>query len=190
MKGYADLGDMEENKRIDTIGRYAMNKKEVVAFVVEDNAKADRYVARLKEGFPTISVRDRFVWPPEAGTITVNGEAAAAMNLTGRPVYRKGMKHTRTKPKTKPATPRQRKRWDALCAGGCIIDGCKRRAGIHHCETGAGGRKDHNKVLPLCHHHHQGDQGIHPMTRKKWEAIFGTEQELMIKAAARLRTSA
>lgn len=54
----------------------------------------------------------------------------------------------------------------------------------HHCETGAGGRKDEWKVIPLCPTHHQGTLGIHVrggigLGREKWEERFGTEQELM-----------
>lgn len=64
---------------------------------------------------------------------------------------------------------------------GCII--CAGIPAIHHCETGRGGRKDHMKVLPLCYAHHQGDEGIHTLGRKKWQAKYGTEQELMAKVA-------
>lgn len=67
---------------------------------------------------------------------------------------------------------------------GCII--CGDDPGIHHCETGAGGRKDHMKVLPLCYYHHQGEQGIHTLSRRVWQPIYGTEQELMEKANAQL----
>lgn len=101
------------------------------------------------------------------------------MNLTNRPVYQKGVKKSS---RSKPPTAAQRKRWGRLCALGCIVDLCTRPPNIHHCETGAGGRKDHDKVLPLCHHHHQGTEGIHTLSRFIWEPLYGTEQELMLKA--------
>lgn len=106
------------------------------------------------------------------------------MNLTKRPVYQKGEKrgNTRNTP-----TREQRDRWTRLCALGCIISGCGNAPNIHHCATGAGGRKDHNKVLPLCHRHHQGDLGIHTLSRRVWEPIYGTEQELMDKAERLLK---
>jgi hypothetical protein len=77
---------------------------------------------------------------------------------------------------TKP-TKAQLERWQLLALDGCVL--CGAPANIHHCHTGAGGRKDHDKVLPLCHYHHQGDEGIHTIGRKAWEAKYGTEQKLM-----------
>lgn len=83
-------------------------------------------------------------------------------------------------------TKRQKARQDALRGLGCIITSCRRPAAIHHCLTGAGGRKDEDKVLPLCHLHHQGDEGIHTLSRPVWEAKYGTEEELMAEALERL----
>ncbi len=106
------------------------------------------------------------------------------MNLTKRPVYQKGQKK---KKKAQPATARERRYWDKICATGCIIQGCARPPGIHHCGTGAGGRKNHRKVLPLCHYHHQGDEGIDakhngsPQSKKTWQEKYGTEDSLMKK---------
>jgi hypothetical protein len=84
---------------------------------------------------------------------------------------------------TKPATKKQRSRWEIIRALGCIATRhdipCGRQAAIHHCETGMGGRKNHDKVIPLCHFHHQGEQGIHTIGRKAWQEKYRTEQELM-----------
>ncbi len=54
---------------------------------------------------------------------------------------------------------------------------------IHHCGTNAGGRKDHDKVIPLCipHHIRESDIGIHKMGHRAWEALYGTEEEHMEK---------
>ena len=67
---FADIADFEEDKRIDIIGHRVTVHKEVVAFIVEDDVKADRYVHKLKEKFPTISETSRGPGPVE-GTICV-----------------------------------------------------------------------------------------------------------------------
>lgn len=80
--------------------------------------------------------------------------------------------------KAKPPTAAQRRRWERIAAYGCMI--CGRQPHIHHALTGGGGRKDHDQVLPLCYLHHQGKEGIHTMSRRKWEQHFGvTETELL-----------
>jgi hypothetical protein len=76
-------------------------------------------------------------------------------------------------------TKQQKIRWDKIASLGCII--CASPACIHHALTGAGGRKNHDIVLPLCHFHHQGAQGIHTLGRKAWAKIYGTEQQLLEK---------
>ena len=74
-------------------------------------------------------------------------------------------------------TKAQRERWGKIASLNCII--CGDEAQIHHCGTGAGGRKNHDKVLPLCVFHHVGKQGIHTIGRKTWREKYGTEEELM-----------
>lgn len=86
------------------------------------------------------------------------------------------------KKKPNKATPDQRERWERLRALGCIVCGSKYLTLIHHAQTGMGGRKNHDKVIPLCFTHHQGEQGLHTLSRRVWEARYGTEQELMTKA--------
>ena len=56
---YADLHDLHEDKRIDLIGHRTIDHEEIVGFVVDDDKKADRYIEKLKEKFPTIEVVDR-----------------------------------------------------------------------------------------------------------------------------------
>src|SRR4051794_22600592 len=70
MKGYADLHNLSEDERIDFIGRSVMegpassgDKPVMNAFVVDDHAKADRYVQKLKQKFPGIRIIDRFDGP-------------------------------------------------------------------------------------------------------------------------------
>jgi hypothetical protein len=77
MKGYADLADLKEDDRITAIGNTVMSgpassadKPMMVAFVVDDHAKADRYVEKLQKRFPGIRIIDRFDGPV-ANTVTV-----------------------------------------------------------------------------------------------------------------------
>lgn len=82
-------------------------------------------------------------------------------------------------------TKAQRQRWELIRALGCIV--CRAWAAeIHHCGTGAGGRKDHDKVIPLCVPHHRGVFGIHTIGRKRWRENYGSEEELMKQVEARL----
>lgn len=88
-------------------------------------------------------------------------------------------------------TASQKKRWNRLAEMGCIVGiagkgNCKGRRTIHHIEVGGSSpehnaRKDHDKTICLCHHHHQGKEGIdrreYGATEKvfDWEGTFGTE---------------
>jgi hypothetical protein len=79
MKGFADLGDFDEDTRIDMIGKATMSGNQssaeqplVIGFVVDDHVKADRYVQKLQERFPMIRIIDRFDGPiPNAVTVRV-----------------------------------------------------------------------------------------------------------------------
>ena len=81
MTFYADLADLEEDKRIEAIGKVVMggpknsgDKPIMAAFVVEDDAKTDRYIRKLQALFPGIRVIDRFKGPvPETISVRVAG---------------------------------------------------------------------------------------------------------------------
>lgn len=62
---------------------------------------------------------------------------------------------------------------------GCII--CSGPACAHHIRTGQGmGQKaSHYEVIPLCHYHHQGEEGIHTLGTRSWQFKYGTELELL-----------
>jgi hypothetical protein len=92
-------------------------------------------------------------------------------NLTGRPVVAKGIKRTKG---NKP-TQAQYARFERIRERGCSV--CGMPPEVHHALTGAGKRKDHDKVFALCPLHHRGQLGIHHMGRKAWEPLFGTELE-------------
>ena len=78
-------------------------------------------------------------------------------------------------------TRAQRRRWTEIAYMGCII--CGGPAEVHHIHTGAGGRKNHDKTIALCFQHHTGKKhGIHgDLQRRGFEAIHGTEAELLSK---------
>jgi hypothetical protein len=106
------------------------------------------------------------------------------MNLTGQPVYAKGLKR---KSRSRPPNAAERKHWEQVRSLGCMAKGCRSTAPeIHHCETGGGGRKDHMKVIGLCETHHRGRLGIHTISRRVWQEQFGTEQEHLARVALSL----
>lgn len=67
---FADLHNLEEDKRIDLIGHRAADHKKIVGFMVdrdgEDRSKGDRYIAKLKEKFPMLTVMWRGDGPVDA----------------------------------------------------------------------------------------------------------------------------
>jgi hypothetical protein len=69
VKGYADLADLPEDDRITSIGKTAAAGN-VVGVVVDDDAKADRYIKKLSRRFPNVRVIDRGAGPV-AGTVLV-----------------------------------------------------------------------------------------------------------------------
>jgi len=83
--------------------------------------------------------------------------------------------------KAAPPTKAQRARWQILRDHGCIICG-QSYPSIHHLFTGGGGRKNHDKVAALCHYHHQGEQGIHTLSRKVFSERFMSEEKMQQKA--------
>jgi hypothetical protein len=81
MPFFADIADFDEDDRIERIGKAVMkaprssaDKPVVVAFVVEDDAKADRYIKKLQKRFPGIRVIDRFPGPvPDTVSVRMGG---------------------------------------------------------------------------------------------------------------------
>lgn len=117
------------------------------------------------------------------------------MNLTNQPPHQKGNKRL-SRGKARPATKKERAQWEIIRAVGCILSSrlggaeCHGRITIHHCGTGGGGRKDHSKVIPLCHGHHQGHNGIDGkhISKRDWQARYGTEDMLLARVEERLKT--
>jgi hypothetical protein len=79
----------------------------------------------------------------------------------------------------KPATVEQRAQWEVIRAVGCIVrfkrpHVCKGYTEIHHTGTNAGGRKNHDKVIPLCSFLHRE---ISRLSLRVWQKTWGTETE-------------
>ena len=84
---------------------------------------------------------------------------------------------------------KEEKIWLNRVAGlGCII--CGQDAEIHHIGNGTlGKRADNYSVIPLCHAHHRtGGHGVAVHAgRRTWEAIHGTEKELLEQVRQMIR---
>lgn len=110
------------------------------------------------------------------------------MNLTGRPVYKKGQRLVK---RSNNPTKKDREYWGEIAALGCVVGprGCSGRITIQHCDTGIGRRKDHKKVIPLCWGHHLGKEGIDgkQISKPAWESKHGTETILLMKLELLLR---
>lgn len=95
-------------------------------------------------------------------------------------------------PKTKPPIAEQKRRWSALVELGCIVGPsvyCEGRITVHHCHTGAGGRKNHDKTIPLCWGHHLGPEGIdgQRMSKRQWQEKYGSEDSLLALTEEKLK---
>lgn len=105
------------------------------------------------------------------------------MNLTGTPIFQKGL----SRKKSKAPTAADRVYWERVRELGCMAGpvGCYGNIEIHHCGTGAGGRKNHRAVAGLCFLHHRGPDGIdgreYGMCKRVWQKTHGSETELLAK---------
>lgn len=96
----------------------------------------------------------------------------------------------------KAPTAADRRRWSAITLKGCIVGilfgvhGCRGRNTVHHCGTGAGGRKKHWFTICLCVGHHQGADGIDGkknFTKRTWQEHYDTETILFEKTEQLLK---
>ena len=76
---------------------------------------------------------------------------------------------------------KERQYMSAVAALGCLI--CRQPANVHHIRAGQGAsqRASNYLVIPLCPEHHQhGGVGVAIHAgQKTWEALYGTEMELL-----------
>lgn len=77
---YADLGDLEEDKRIEIIGDAVLRLGKTVGFVTDaDPGKAARYISKLLGKFPGIVVLGPFNGPVK-GTMSIKVGPPLARN--------------------------------------------------------------------------------------------------------------
>lgn len=84
--------------------------------------------------------------------------------------------------------------WTFLRDIGCMV--CRGPTNIHHCVGGsisdagigrAMSRKNNDwLVIPLCHNHHQGSQGLHTIGVRTWEQQFGSQRSFVEALALRV----
>ncbi|MCK4521861.1 MAG: hypothetical protein KAU20_04760 [Nanoarchaeota archaeon] len=62
-------------------------------------------------------------------------------------------------------------------------------AGVHHCNTGMGRKRNHRETIPLCEHHHSPYQpeGYHKMGKEAWEQKFWSIDYLLGKVEGLLQ---
>jgi Lhr-like helicase len=56
---YVDCQTLSEDERIEVIGKAVLRGRNPVAIFVETKEKAERYLAKLREKFPSLVVVDR-----------------------------------------------------------------------------------------------------------------------------------
>lgn len=89
-----------------------------------------------------------------------------------------------------------RTRLNALSELGCIV--CRNLghgptpSEVHHLIghpwKGLSQRASHQETIPLCPEHHRGNQGIHGMGRRAWEAVYGSQADLLEQVNQELST--
>lgn len=70
---------------------------------------------------------------------------------------------------------------------GCYI--CGQPAEIHHnTKNRAYSKKTSDfNIIPLCPNHHRGQEGIHHIGVKRWEAIHGDQKDIVEKVRKEVR---
>jgi hypothetical protein len=86
---YADLGDLDEDRRIEIIGRAVVEQRKVVGVIVDAEAgKAERYIHKLTQRFPSITTWRVFGGPVE-GTVSIKffppGDRPSPVESSGKP---------------------------------------------------------------------------------------------------------
>lgn len=49
---------------------------------------------------------------------------------------------------------------------------------LHHIRDKTGMGKKDKDIIPLCHYHHQGKEGIHTIGKQTWEDKYGKQRDL------------
>ena len=91
------------------------------------------------------------------------------------------------KPKKAGKSTAEKAHHDLVASFGCMI--CGAPACVHHIRQN-GEPRDHKKVIPLCHYHHQGAEGIHFLGKRVWYERYGHEMDLLEQLNEMLKKSA
>jgi hypothetical protein len=81
---------------------------------------------------------------------------------------------------SKAPTAEQKRRWNKIAQIPCLACGAW-PVTLHHCGIGGGGRKNHDRVVPLCAACHLGPWGIdgrQKISKKQWQEKHMTEAEM------------
>lgn len=71
-------------------------------------------------------------------------------------------------------TVEEKRHLDKVAALGCIL--CRMPACCHHINSKTMGRRSSDfESIPLCHRHHQGEEGIHHLGTRAWEKKYKPE---------------
>jgi hypothetical protein len=93
VKAYADLGDLNEDKRIDIIGQQVMRGWRSVSFIVDDEpGKAERYIEKLQKKFPGVTVVERGIGPVP-GTVWIKVKPPERLQLVLERVHPGNERH-------------------------------------------------------------------------------------------------
>lgn len=87
--------------------------------------------------------------------------------------------------KAKPPTKKQIERRERIRALGCIVQHyvpheCQGYVETHHTGTNAGGRRNHDKLIPLCSFLHKE---ISRLSLRVWQTIWGFEEYYLARVA-------
>lgn len=85
----------------------------------------------------------------------------------------------------KKASKQERAYMGLVAELGCII--CGGIPEIHHNtkNRGYGAKSSNYDIMPLCVNHHRGEEGIHHIGVKTWEAKYGDQDELVKRVRLR-----
>jgi len=86
----------------------------------------------------------------------------------------------------KKATKQERAYMGRVAELGCVI--CGGIPEIHHNtkNRGYGAKSSNYDIMPLCVRHHRGEEGIHHIGVKTWEAKFGDQDDLVKQVKLRV----
>jgi len=84
---------------------------------------------------------------------------------------------------------RSKKHLKEVAELGCII--CGKEACAHHItghgDSGTGTKPSDALVMPLCHNHHTGRDGVHKVGVLAWESAYGSQWKMIAETLAMIK---